>query len=163
MTYVLDSNVFIEAKNRYYGFDIAPGFWDWLDLVHSTGSVCSIEPVRDELVAGDDPLAGWAAAHGPFFRPIDTATTREFPVLTKWADSQRYTAAAISEFLGNTADYYLVAFAKAHGDTVVTHERPAPGSHKRILIPDACLAIGVPCADTFAALRATSAALILRP
>lgn len=29
--YLLDANVFIEAKNRYYGFDLAPGFWDWLD------------------------------------------------------------------------------------------------------------------------------------
>ncbi|MBF0436614.1 MAG: DUF4411 family protein [Magnetococcales bacterium] len=24
--FLLDSNVFIEAKNRYYGFDICPGF-----------------------------------------------------------------------------------------------------------------------------------------
>ena len=25
--YLLDANPFIEAKNRYYGFDICPGFW----------------------------------------------------------------------------------------------------------------------------------------
>ncbi|PMD04330.1 DUF4411 family protein, partial [Brevibacterium paucivorans] len=25
--YLLDANVLIEAKNRYYAFDIAPGFW----------------------------------------------------------------------------------------------------------------------------------------
>lgn len=25
--YLLDSIVFIEAKNRYYAADIAPGFW----------------------------------------------------------------------------------------------------------------------------------------
>lgn len=30
--FLLDANVFIEAKNRYYGFDICPGFWRWLDL-----------------------------------------------------------------------------------------------------------------------------------
>ncbi len=25
--YLLDANVFIDAKNRYYGFDIVPAFW----------------------------------------------------------------------------------------------------------------------------------------
>ena len=25
--FVLDTNTLIEAKNRYYGFDICPGFW----------------------------------------------------------------------------------------------------------------------------------------
>mgnify|MGYP006298525777 CR=1 FL=1 len=30
MAYLLDANVFIEAKNRYYGMDFCPAFWDWL-------------------------------------------------------------------------------------------------------------------------------------
>lgn len=25
--YLIDSNAFIESKNRYYAFDICPGFW----------------------------------------------------------------------------------------------------------------------------------------
>lgn len=31
MKYLVDANVLIKAKNRYYAFDIAPGFWKWLD------------------------------------------------------------------------------------------------------------------------------------
>ena len=30
MRYLLDSNVFIQAKNLHYGFDFVPAFWDWL-------------------------------------------------------------------------------------------------------------------------------------
>ena len=30
MPYLLDSNVFIQAKNLHYGMDFCPGFWDWL-------------------------------------------------------------------------------------------------------------------------------------
>ena len=41
--YLLDTNVFIEAKNRYYAFDIAPGFWTWLDTAHQKSLACSIE------------------------------------------------------------------------------------------------------------------------
>ena len=160
--YLVDSNVFIEAKNRYYGFDIAPGFWDWLDGTHAAATACSIEPVRVELVAGDDELATWAAARGPYFRPIDGASTRQFPLLTEWANSQGFTPGAIAAFTSTAADYYLVAYAKAHGDTVVTLEKSHPESRKKIFIPDACLALGVPCVDTFAMMRATGGALMLR-
>ena len=30
MAYLLDANVFIQAKNLHYGFDFCPAFWDWL-------------------------------------------------------------------------------------------------------------------------------------
>ena len=36
--YVVDANVLIEAKNRYYAFDLAPGFWKWLERVNEGGS-----------------------------------------------------------------------------------------------------------------------------
>lgn len=30
MAYLLDADAFIRAKNLHYGFDLCPGFWDWL-------------------------------------------------------------------------------------------------------------------------------------
>ena len=30
MAYLLDANVFIQAKNLHYGMDFCPAFWDWL-------------------------------------------------------------------------------------------------------------------------------------
>lgn len=35
--YLLDTNVLIEAKNRYYAFDLAPGFWAWIGEAHRQG------------------------------------------------------------------------------------------------------------------------------
>ncbi len=35
--YLLDTNIFIQAKNLHYGFDFCPAFWEWLmahALVH---------------------------------------------------------------------------------------------------------------------------------
>ncbi len=32
MAYLLDANVFIQAKNLHYGFDFCPGFWAGLRL-----------------------------------------------------------------------------------------------------------------------------------
>ena len=28
--YLIDLNVFIQAKNLHDGFDVCPAFWDWL-------------------------------------------------------------------------------------------------------------------------------------
>ncbi len=41
--YLLDTNVFIEAKNRYYSFDICPAFWGWLAAASKTKTVASIK------------------------------------------------------------------------------------------------------------------------
>ena len=50
--YLLDTNVFIQAKNLHYGFDFCPAFWDWLVVQNEAGKVASIEKVGDELRAG---------------------------------------------------------------------------------------------------------------
>lgn len=160
--YLVDANVLIEAKNRYYAFDIAPGFWEWLDTAHQQGLACSIEAVRDELLKGNDELADWARSNKPFFRPIDQGTTHHFADLTTWATSRNFTPAALSEFTGNNADYLLVAYAREHQHTVVTHERSQPNARARVLIPDACLAMGISTTDTFQMLRQTGVQLDLR-
>ncbi len=155
--YLLDANVLIEAKNRYYAFDIAPGFWDWLHQAHLQSLACSIEAVRDELLTGKDDLAEWANANAAFFRPIDQGTARHFGELTTWAASKSFKPSALAEFTGDNADYLLVAYAREHNHTVVTLERSQPQAKNRVLIPDACRAMGVDTKDTFQMLRQTGA------
>lgn len=155
--YLLDANVLIEAKNRYYAFDIAPGFWAWMDYAHNTGLVGSIEAVKHELESGDDELTDWARGHQSFFQPSDPATVMQFRDLTEWANSVGYTPAALNLFTSDQADYLLVAHARAHNHTLVTHETPGTHSRRRIKIPDACKAMGVDCMDTFEMLRKAKA------
>ena len=52
--YILDANIFIEAKRRYYAFNLCPGFWDSLLHHNSTGNLESIDRVGKELSEGDD-------------------------------------------------------------------------------------------------------------
>jgi PIN domain protein len=64
--YIIDSNVLIEAKNRYYAFDLAPGFWERLDRHHRQGVLAGIEQVKSEITMGNDELSEWAIAHPSF-------------------------------------------------------------------------------------------------
>lgn len=159
--YVIDANVLIEAKNRYYAFDLAPGFWNWLEHVNENGSVCSIDPIFNEIINGDDELEGWAREHWRFFCPIGQKPVEHFGRISQWAASQNYSDAALRAFTGNDADYLIVAYACAYNCTVVTHEISAPGARKRVKIPDACKALGVSFTDTFSMLRKSGAQLIL--
>jgi hypothetical protein len=58
MSYLLDSDVFIQAKNLHYGLDFCPAFWDWLIASNAKRLVFSTEKVGDEIEAGADELAG---------------------------------------------------------------------------------------------------------
>jgi hypothetical protein len=159
--YLIDSNVFIQAKNLHYGFDFCPAFWQWLDTEHANGTVFSIERVRDELLGGEDELAEWAKARGAeFFLPPDDAIIPSLGTLSAWASSgDFYEPAAANQFL-QVADYYLVAYAHAHGFHVVTHE-VAQASPKRIKIPNACIALGVKSMSPYEMLRTEKARFVL--
>ena len=162
MAYLLDANVFIEAKNRQYGLDFCPAFWDWLVRENTAGRVFSIEKVEDEVLAAEDDLADWADARGSaFFLPLTPAVVPALTTVSEWAQGQGYQPTAVSTFL-SVADYYLVAHALAEGHVVVTNETPST-SLKKIKIPDACIGIGVQFSTPFAMLRAERARFVLAP
>lgn len=157
--YLLDANVFIQAKNLHYGFDFCPAFWSWVEREHANGRVFSVEGVFDELAAGGDDLASWVhARRGLFLRP-DTDTVPSLTATSTWTSGQQYDPAAVNTFL-QVADYYLVAQAHALGFIVVTHEIAA-NSIKRIKIPDACIGLGVKCVTPYAMLRSERARFVL--
>jgi len=160
MAYLLDANVFIQAKNLHYGFDFCPGFWDWLVANNAAKKVFSIEKVGDELVAIADNLAIWATAQGAgLFLPPDSKLLTTLAQFSNWATGQNYEPSAVRTFL-QVADYYLVAHALADAHTVVTHE-VASTSTKKIKIPDACIGLGVKCMTPYEMLRTERARFVL--
>lgn len=156
--YLLDSDVFIQAKNLHYGFDFCPAFWGWLDREYASGLLASIEKVKDELKGVGDELADWAGERPDFFLAPDSQVLASLGAASEWA-TQSYDPAAVNTFL-QVADYFLISHAHAHGFTVVTHERAAPLA-KKIKIPDACIGLGVKCVTPFEMLRTERARFIL--
>lgn len=143
--HLLDANVFIDAKNTYYSFETAPGFWDWLRDAHERGTICSITAVHDELTRQDDELAEWAKAMPKsFWLHEDAATLPHLQFVAAWAmdPTTIYQPAARTEFLA-AADFRLVAAARAWTMPIATNEVARPESGKKVKLPDACRAHGV--------------------
>ncbi len=155
--FLLDANVFIEASRTYYSETIAPAFWDWLIEQFDSGQVASVPHVKDEILDGTSGhLTKWAKKlpTGFWVQPTQNTVT-SMQTLTGWTmdPARQYRAAARNDFLSK-ADYFLVATAHGDNHIVVTREQPAPESKRRILIPDACTAMGVGYQDPFSVYEA---------
>ncbi len=159
--YLVDADVFIEARRGDYAFDLCPGFWDWLDLAHARGQVFSIEAVRQDLLAGADLLADWAAVRTSMFLAATPDWIAHLATVAAWTQaSAQYVPAAKAEFLAVT-DSMLVAAGMATGFTVVTNETREPRRTSRIKIPDACDSQGVRSIGPRQMLRGQGARFIL--
>lgn len=154
--YLLDANAFIEAKNRYYGFDLCPGFWDSLVVQHDNKRVFSVDRIADELLEQKDEIADWIENRAPetFFKKTeDQAVINQFQQMTNWVFGQsRFLDAAKAEF-ASVADGWVVAYAAVNGLVVVTFEQYEPQAKRRVPIPNLCVEFDVEYVDTFAMLR----------
>lgn len=163
MIYLLDSNVFIQAKNLYYAPEICPGFWEWLDISVTRNNVRSIVQVYEELKAGNDELAEWIKERKDGERFLDTTdrpTQTVFRDIAAVVENGRYTSHAKAQFLSG-ADPWLVAKAKTIGATIVTHEKYDRNAKKRVLLPNICDELKVPSTDIYTLLRSCEARFIL--
>ncbi len=157
--YLLDANVFIEAKNSYYQFGFAPGFWDWLDKEQAVGHHASIQPIYEELEKGNDDLAEWVKARDNenWFLPVtDLETQTSFSTIAEWVMRQPFKEQAKEEFLGG-GDPWLIAKALTLRAAVVTHEKFELESKKRVPIPNVCEAFGVMTINTFQLIQRSGA------
>ncbi len=157
-TFVLDSDVFIAAKNAYYAFDICPGFWRALLQAHRLGRVRSIDRVRNELLFGrkEEDLVQWVTKEVPttfFYDSNAGEVSTAYADIMLWVQrSPRYFDRAKAKF-ATEADGWLVAYSMVNGTVVVTNEQPRPESRNRVLLPDVCAEFKVSYKDTFLMLR----------
>ncbi|MFH1892564.1 MAG: DUF4411 family protein [Candidatus Zixiibacteriota bacterium] len=156
--YILDSDVFIAAKNSYYAFTICPGFWDSLIHHHEEGNVCSIDKVKVELLAGQptEDLVQWVKNDLPagfFIGTDDESVISAYQEVMLWVQrNSQYLDQAKAKF-ATEADGWLVAFAMTHNSTVVTNEQPRPQARNRVLLPDVCAQFNITTKETFFMLK----------
>lgn len=162
MSYLLDANSYIQAKNFHYRMGFCPGFWDWLDAAYERGSLSSISMVYKELVDYGDDLSDWVKQRPTHFSPVDDPRTQEvFGRITQHV--MGLTLAKESEkirFLGG-ADPWLIAKAATTGFTIVTHEVQVPDNSQKIKIPNICRDFDVSFLSAFDLLDRLQARLVM--
>jgi hypothetical protein len=164
--YLLDADSFIRAKREHYSFDFCPGFWDGLLRAFEQGQLCSIEPVRKELLRGNDALTKWVRDQVPeeFFEPTSENDVQlSYARVIKWAEGEdRYSRAAKHKFVRG-ADPWLIATAVTRQYTLVSYEVAAPESKALIKLPDVAKQFTVRCIPPYVMLRQLGLVLALEP
>ena len=155
MSYLFDTNIFVESRKNT-PMDVWPSLWSRMANMINSGSIFSIDMVRDEIERGGDELTDWIKANAPktFFLSPDSTVVGKLSETINWAmhSPTGYTQSAINDY-AEVADSSLVATAAAKDMVLVTFEKSNPQRRNRIMIPDACNAIGVRCINLNAALR----------
>ncbi|HTR38553.1 MAG TPA: DUF4411 family protein [Bryobacteraceae bacterium] len=155
-TFWLDSNVFLQAKNLYYAFDIAPGFWDVISEGVAKGIVRSPMMVYNELATGADDLADWANTKkrsGELFVEPDERMQNYFSTIADdIIDKGKFPSAEVALFLKG-ADLWVVACAAATEGIVVTHEKLVGADSKKLKVPNVCKQFGVEYVTCYEMLR----------
>ncbi|MBU0690576.1 DUF4411 family protein [bacterium] len=156
MEYVIDANIFIEASNRYYAFDIAPPFWDHLLNQVATGTICSIDKVGAEIAQGKDDLAKWSRTR--FNHAYETTASPEianaYRRIIDWVQNNNHFKDSAKTEFANCADGWIIAYALENNCTVVTHEGFDLVCKRKVLIPVVCRQFNIPFLNTFEMLRA---------
>lgn len=159
MVRLLDANVFITAKNTYYGLDLVPAFWTFLEDQAAAGSIAATDLVFEELKAGGDDLATWVKDRRDLLFHVESTSAevaRHVGSLGGWAKAAGYKDHVIADFM-DCADPFLIGAAKTAGHVVVTLETPAGSKRKKVKIPDACGHLGVAYENTFEMMRSLGA------
>ena len=118
--YLLDTNIFIQAKNTNFDFDVCPEFWVWLEERNADRTVASISAVREELEAGNDQLADWAKRQDDeFFLNPDDEVISFHQFVVNWVTNRGFQPRHRDRFLDG-ADPWLVLYARVTGGIIVT-------------------------------------------
>jgi len=147
-TYCLDTNVLIQAWQKYYCPELCPEYWAVLNHLGITGRIFLPEEVRDEITGTDDYLAKWVkGCKIPIIKTNQSVTTNL---------SKLYSSNPLHKYLvDNTkarslADPWVIAHAMSHNATVVTKEvKITAASSKKIKIPNVCENMNVRCINDF--------------
>lgn len=143
--FLIDSNVFINAKYFHYNFNYCKMFWDYLVDLHKNDIVFTINSVKKELMAKPDEISHWINHEVPASFFLDEMSSMaNYAKLMNWSQKLDVIDKAKEDFASQSkADAFLIAHAMTHNFSIITHERSQPGAKKRIMIPNAADAHGV--------------------
>jgi predicted nucleic acid-binding protein len=148
-TYILDTNVFIEAWNKYYSPDIIPTYWEMILDFARNNQVFIPEAVYDELQEKDDHLSQWITDNKFIIENTDVDIQKQ---LQKILADNLAKLIVNSNKRRNTADPWVVAHAMSKGHYVVTKET-LTGRPNDPRIPDVCSVFGINYINDFDMIR----------
>lgn len=156
MLYLFDANILIEANNRYYSLDFAPGFWKFIEKEAQKTTLKSSDMVLAELIDIGDDVSQWVQERRDDIFDISSQEEqiqRYFAEIADYVNAHPvYSEAEKARFLSG-ADGWLIAACRYLDATLVTHEVAVPINSTKVKIPNIAQQFGVNTINTFDMIR----------
>ncbi|MBM3888076.1 MAG: DUF4411 family protein [Verrucomicrobia bacterium] len=142
----------MDWQARYYPLDVFATLNTRIEQLVKSGDFRAVELVKDEINAiGTPDLKTWAGNHKNLFAPLTPDVQLEAAAI-----EAKYPDLTDPKSPYQSADAYVIAFAKLQNGVVVSqetsvHEKRNPA--KKHYIPDVCRDLGVPCINLLGLMR----------
>ena len=156
MLYLFDANILLEANNRYYGLDFAPGFWEFIERESIKTTLKSSDMIFAELKSFGDAVSKWIDERKDDIFDVSSDEEEIQKYFVEIADFVNthpvYSAAEKARFLSG-ADPWLIAACKYLDATLVTQEVLVPANSRKVKIPNIANEFGITTINTFDMIR----------
>jgi len=150
--FCIDTNVLIEAWQKYYSPEICPDYWIILNQIGAQGRIFISEMVFDEIKKSEDDLYKWLKDSRIPIKKIDESVSKYLQDIYSKNDIHKYLVDNTKQ--RSLADPWVIAHAINEQATVVTKEEKVTAvNSRRIKIPDVCNNMGVRCINDFQLVR----------
>ncbi|TVR71902.1 MAG: DUF4411 family protein [Marinilabiliales bacterium] len=150
--FCIDTNVLIQAWQKYYSPDFCADYWVILNRLGQDGRIFIPEAVRDEINKTEDALSKWLKESYIPVRRIDELVTKCLKDI--YAKDEKHKYLVDNTKARSIADPWVIAHAIHEQAIVVTkEEKTNVVSSRRIKIPNVCENMGVQWIDDFGLIR----------
>ncbi len=147
--YWIDAGVLITAKNRHYGFELVPKFWDFMHDQIQAETIRMPKLAFEEVTDGNDELSKWCKQRksmGAFCIKADKHVQKRYAAVAEYVYS-KYKHHQAAEFLRG-ADGWVIAHALESNGFVVTEET-TNYNRSKVKIPTVAKVLHAPWKNTF--------------
>lgn len=140
--YCLDSNVLIQAWQKYYSPNYCKSYWDVLNDLGNQGIIFIPEMVYEEITRTDDDLSEWLKSSMIEVKTIDVEVTKCLKNI--YSADPNHKHMVDSKKGRSLADPWVIAHAMKEQAIVVTKEEKITAiNSNKIKIPNVCAKMNV--------------------
>lgn len=146
--YCLDTNVLIQAWQKYYSPTICPSYWDMLNRLGLENRIFIPKEVFEEITRTEDELAEWLKASKIPVYNLNESVTKCLSNIFAANPAHRLLVDNVKQ--RSLADPWVIAYAMSEDACVVTKEEKVTAANSdRIKIPNVCDNMNVRCINDF--------------
>jgi hypothetical protein len=150
--YCLDTNVLIQAWQKYYSPGICPSYWDLLNQLGLENRVFIPKEVFVEITRTEDELSTWLKTSKIPVYNLNESVTKCLSLIFAANPSHKFLVDNIKQ--RSLADPWVIAYAMSENACVVTKEEKVTASNSdKIKIPNVCENMKVRCINDFRFIR----------